>query len=593
LRPGSKRRKINVMGSVGPSAALSNESRGIHLRVTWTKWTCQTAIAFTIASLVSAAPAPDDSRRTIMVALRKITESEYRHSIADLFGPDIKISARFEPVQRVDRLLALGSAQQALTSSGFEQYAALAASIADQLTSKEKRATVVTCSPAEAVDETCARQTIEHIGERLFRRPLTPEAVTARVQVASLGGRQSNDFYAGIKLAISSLLMAPEFLFRVEMAEPDPAHPRQYRLDAYSKASRLSFLLWDSAPDDVLLAAAHDGSIHTSAGLENQVSRMLASPRFEDGTRAFFADMFQLDGFENLTKDPAIYPKFNQAVSDSAKEQTLRTTVELLVHQRRDYRDLFTTSETFLNRPLASVYRVPFGAKDWAPYKFPDSAERSGILTQIAFLALNAHANSSSPTRRGIKMNEIFLCQATPDPPAEVDFSKVQDSTKGTVRGRLLDHMSNPGCVGCHKPIDPPGLALEHFDGLGQLRLAENGQPIDVTAELVNNLKLDGSAGLGKYLHDSPRATSCLVGNVYGYGVGHKPDDVEFINNRTKAFEKSGYRFPDLMSQIATSPEFFKVAVPGGTPAPAKSAAAASEKPAPATVKSSKGALRQ
>lgn len=567
------------MGSIGRSAALRNESRGIHLRLTWwTKWTCQTALALTIATIVSAAPASEDSRATITVALRKITESEYRHSIADLFGPDIKISARFEPVQRVDRLLALGSAQQALTSSGFEQYTALAASIADQLVSEEKRASVVTCSPAGAVDEACARQTIERIGERLFRRPLTPEGLAARIQVASLGGRQSNDFYAGIKLAISSLLMAPEFLFRVEAAEPDPAHPqqsrRQYRLDAYSKASRLSFLLWDSAPDEVLLAAARDGSIHTPAGLERQVSRMLASPRFEDGTRAFFADMFQLDGFENLTKDPAIYPKFNQAVADSAKEQTLRTTVELLVHQRRDYRDLFTSSETFLNRPLASVYRVPFGAKDWAPYTFPDSAERSGILTQIAFLALNAHANSSSPTRRGIKMNEIFLCQSTPDPPAEVDFSKVQDSTKGTVRGRLLDHMSNPGCVGCHKPIDPPGLALEHFDGLGQLRLDENGQPIDVTAELANHVTVDGSAGLGKYLHDNPRATSCLVGNVYAYGVGHKPDDVEFINNRTKAFEKSGYRFPELLSQMTTSPEFFKVAVP------------------PATVQSSKGALR-
>ena len=184
----------------------------------------------------------------------------------------------------------------------------------------------------------------------------------ARLKTASTGAKQSGDFYAGLKLALTSLLVAPEFLFRVETAEPDPANPRQYRLDGYTKAARVSFLLWDSAPDQELLAAARSGAIHTEAGLKQQLTRLTSSPRFEDGVRAFFADMLQLDGFENLVKDPAIYPKFNQAVSDSAREQTLKTIIDLLVREKRDYRDLFTSNDTFINRPLASVYRIPFAS---------------------------------------------------------------------------------------------------------------------------------------------------------------------------------------------------------------------------------------
>jgi hypothetical protein len=504
------------------------------------------------------------------VALRRITETQYRHTIADTFGPDIKINARFEPEQRVDRLLAIGSAQLSLTSSGFEQYLALATSISDQVLGEKQRAVSVPCKPADPTkpDDRCARLFIETYGERLFRRPLTEAETLARLHTASMGATQSNDFYAGLNLALTSLLVAPEFLFRVETAEPDPMSPGQYRLDGYTKAARLSFLLWDSAPDPELLAAAHSGAIHTEDGLKQQITRMIGSPRFENGARAFFTDMLQLDGFENLVKEPTIYPKFNQAVADSAKEQTLKTVIDLLIHKKADYRDLFTSNETFLNRPLASVYRVPFAfatSGDWAPYTFSEMSERSGILTEVAFLSLFAHPGSSSPTRRGIKLNEIFNCLATPDPPADVDFSKVQASDNGTVRDRLLAHMANPGCAGCHVHNDPMGLALEHFDGLGQLRTTENGKTIDATADL-NGVKIEGASGLGRLLRNSPRVPACLVRNVYSYAAGRKTDleDSDFLAGQTKAFASSGYRFPDLMQQIASSPHFFRVVLPTG-----------------------------
>jgi Protein of unknown function (DUF1592)/Protein of unknown function (DUF1588)/Protein of unknown function (DUF1595)/Protein of unknown function (DUF1585)/Protein of unknown function (DUF1587) len=515
-----------------------------------------------------ATPAAPSSAHvpSMKVAVRRVTESQYRHTIAEVFGPDIKIEARFEPERREDGLLALGSAELSLTSSGFEQYFALASSISEQALHEKRREAIVGCMPADnaKADEACTRAFVATYGERLFRRPLTQAEIGSLLQPASLGATQANDFYAGLKLALTSLLVAPDFLFRIESAEPDPADPTTFRLDAFTKASRLSYLLWDSTPDPELLAAARSGALHSSAELEQQISRMIASPKFEQGTRAFFADMLQLDGFGNLVKDPTIYPKFNQSIAEGAREQMLLRTVDLLVRKQGDYRDLFTSNETFINRPLASVYNVAYPSKAaWTTYTFPNESERSGILTDVGFLSLHAHPGTSSPTRRGIKALEIFVCQATPQPPANVDFSKVQDSTKGTVRGRLLDHMENEGCSGCHRRTDPLGLALEHFDGLGQLRTTENGMPIDVTAE-IKDVKIEGAQGVGDYLRNDPRVPACLVRNVYSYGVGQKTfgRDKQYLAAQTKAFVDGGYRFAELMMRIASSPEFVKVVAP-------------------------------
>jgi hypothetical protein len=518
---------------------------------------------------LAAAVAPlAQSSVPIKVAVRRITESQYRHTIADVFGPEIKINARFEPEKREQGLLAVGNAELSLTPSGFEQYFALANSISDQVLAEKQRAASVPCKPSNAAqaDDACARQFLDKYGERLFRRPLTESEVSSFLKAAAAGAKQSGDFYTGLKLALTSLLIAPEFLFRVETAESDSPHRGEYRLDAYTKAARLSFLFWDSGPDQELLAAARNGSLNTEAGLKQQLNRLISSPRYESGVRAFFEDMLQLDGMANLVKDPAIYPKFNQSVADSAKEQTLKTVVDLMVHKKQDYRDLFISNETFINRPLAAVYRIPFASSaDWAPYTFPPSSERSGILTEVSFLSLFAHPGTSSPTRRGIKVHEIFRCEPTPDPPADVDFSRAQDSTKGTIRGRLLDHMNNKGCISCHRRSDPPGLALEHFDGLGQLRTKENGAQIDVSADLFGKT-FDGAQGLGKLLHDDAKVPACLVRNVYAYGVGRKAEeqDADYLAAQTKAFSSSGYRVPDLMVQIASSPAFFKVMVPDG-----------------------------
>ncbi|ALO45642.1 DUF1592 domain-containing protein [Pseudohongiella spirulinae] len=530
--------------------------------------TALTAPSLAADTEANTATQPTDN--TLVVATRRLSEAQYRQSIADIFGDDIVINARFEPERREQGLLALGSATLSMTAAGFEQFFSLSQDIAAQALTEARRDELMPCTPAANTDfdEACAATFINQYGELLFRRPVTPAELDARLTTAATGTRQTGDFHTGLQLALASLLTAPEFLFRMERAEPDPQQAGQWRLDAYTRAARLSFLFWNSTPDAALLAAARSGELFTEQGLQAQVERLSSSPRVEDGITAFLVDMMQIDGFDSMVKDASIYPKFNQLVADSAREQMVKTLVELLVTRERDYREIFTSNDTFLNRPLAAVYQVPFtSSEEWAPYTFPDSAERSGIFSQVGFLSQYAHPGSSSPTLRGIKLHEIFLCEHTPEPPADVDFSAVVDSDAATSRERLLDHMSNPGCIVCHQRSDPPGLALEHFDGLGQIRKYENGQLIDVSADLFGN-KFVGAQGLGEFLYNDPRASSCLVRNVYAYGTARMPGGSQraYINDQVAQFAENGHKVPALFKQIASTPAFFAVTLPEGLP---------------------------
>jgi len=513
-----------------------------------------------------------------VVATRRLTESQYRHSIADIFGDDIQINGRFEPERREHLLLAIGSSMLSISAAGFEQYFAIGRSIADQaLDPSEKtgnrRAKFATCMPANAqgADDKCTAEFVRQYGRMLFRRPLTQEETQLRVQLANAGASQSGDYYTGLKLALTSLLSAPQFLFRVESAEPT-GKKAQLRLDGYTKAARLSFLLWDTAPDEELLTAAATGELHTQAGVNKQIDRLLSSPRLEAGARAFFADMLQLEKYDDTTKDASIYPKFSQLVAESGKEQTLRTLVNHLVTKKGDYRDIFTTRETFIDRSLASIYQVPFTANGgWMPYAFPEESGRSGVLTELTFLAVFSHPGRSSPTKRGVAINEVFQCIPTPTPPANVDFSIVNDTQNPelkTVRSRLVAHSEDEACSGCHKKSDALGLSLEHFDSLGQRRLYENGELIDVSSQL-DGKEFQGARGLGQALRDNERIPACIVRNVYAYGVGQEPglDDRPYLESQTQSFAQDGFRFTSLLRQVASSPEFFKIfAVPVQSP---------------------------
>jgi hypothetical protein len=503
--------------------------------------------------------------------LRRLTESQYRNSIADVFGPDILVQGKFEPDRRVGGLLAASSSTLSITPAGFEGYAKIADGVARQVVDEKHRAKLLPCAPksATAADRGCAGQIFEKVGLQLFRRPLTADELKARLDAADSVTKQSGNFYTGIRYSLTTLLSAPDFLFRAEVAVPAG---KAYTLDGYSRAARLSYTLWDTTPDAALLNAARTGALDTDAGVKAEVTRLMASPRLETGMRSFFSDFLQLDTLGTITKDPTIYPKYSDEIAASAREETLRTTMDLVLKNNGDFRELFTTRKTFINRSLAWVYDVPYNLDGaWMPYEFHDGDGRSGIVTQVSMLSMFSHPGRSSPTKRGVALMDIFLCEPTPTPPANVDFSIVNDVNNPklrTVRDRLNAHATTPTCASCHTHSDPIGLTLEQFDSVGERRLKDDGRDIDVSAVIANK-HFEGGAGLGQYLHDNPKVPACFVRKLYAYGVGASSEDVQTSAVRPflDGFTSGGYRLPALLRSIVTSPQFFAAPPPAEGPA--------------------------
>lgn len=495
--------------------------------------------------------------------VRRMSQEQYANTIAYVFGRDIDVGTPFAPLRRTDGLLAAGAASAGVTSGELQQLQRSASMIAAQILDKgsiehktpSRRDFLVPCKPANetAADDACATTFLQHVGRLLYRRPLQQERLAGLVAEANKGATDLHDFYAGLAPVLEGMLIDPKFLLIADLTEPDPDHEGKRRLDAYSLASRLSFFLWNAAPDDELLRAAESGEIHDEDQFERIVDSMLASPRLESGVWAFFDDMFGFEGFDNLAKDPAVYPSVTGATLKDAREQTLRTVIDQLVIRKADYRDLYTTRDTFISPALATVYQVPT-MPGWVPHEFPADSRRTGFLTQISFLTLYAHPARSSPTLRGKGLRERLLCQVVPPPPPNVDFSLLENPAADykTQRDRVNAHLHEPACAGCHKLTDPMGLALENFDGSGRYRDNERGNPIDTSGNL-DGKEFKDVTGLAQALHDHPSLTSCLVKRMYSYGAGGPTSiaDRPLLSYLGERFAEDGYRVPDLMRTIA------------------------------------------
>jgi hypothetical protein len=504
-----------------------------------------------------------------MPTMRLLTQGQYSNTITDLFGPDVLARVRFAPVNRVEGLVATGAARAGLTPGMLDPLDAMARSVSRQVVDPAHRAILVPCAPkvVSQRDDACARQFLAGVGARLYRRPLTDAELGAAVESAGQAVGPAGDFYAGLACSLAGLLVSPQFLFIIETTEPEPGNSGGSRLDGYSKAARLSFLLWDGAPDEELLRAARSGDLHLPTGLRRQLTRMLDSPKFERGLRAFFADYLVLEAFDTLTKDGVIYPAYSLKVAQEAREQILRTAVDHLLVRKGDYRDLYTTRHMMMSSDLGAIYKVPVsrGSQGWQAYEFAPDDTRSGLLTSVGFLSQYAHPGRSSPTRRGRALREVLLCQTVPDPPPNVDFTAFEEPNPNlpTARDRLGAHASMPACRGCHSLTDPTGLALENFDGAGQWRQAERGAVIDASGSL-NSVKFSDPAGLGKAIRDNPALRSCIVNRLYGYSVGRAatPDDGPLLKYFQATLDQRSYRIDEMLRLMILSKAFFAV-VPG------------------------------
>ena len=332
-----------------------------------------------------------------------MTGDQYSNTIAQVFGEDISASILppIPPMARTDGLLASGAAYVGVTSDQVSQIQQTATSIAAKAVDEAHRDFLIPCRPEspEQADR-LANCFLKLTGSLLYRQTLEDVRLAELVDIAGYAAEQTEDFYSGLALALESILISPEFLFIVDQAEPHPGRPELERLDAWSLASRLSFFLWNGPPDHALLNAAESGELHTRAGLIATVERMLSSARLESGMRAFFDDMLGFDEFNSLAKDPIVYPMVTGSTLQDAREQTLRTIIDHLLHQESDYRDLFTTRKTFMSPSLAVVYGIHAG-NGWVPHEFDADSPRIGLLTQVSFLAANSRLCRSTDMRAG------------------------------------------------------------------------------------------------------------------------------------------------------------------------------------------------
>ncbi|MDQ3034674.1 MAG: DUF1592 domain-containing protein [Myxococcota bacterium] len=487
--------------------------------------------------------------------MRRLTGDQYRNTVADLLGEGVGPTGALEADSILNGFVALGASRATISPIGAELYERAALEVADQaMSDPTRRAELVPCTPASTADAACAREFVIEFGRRAWRRPLETVEVDTYSMIAVRSAEVLADFYEGIELAIAALLQSPNFLFRVELGEAAPEGRR--RFTSLEMASRLSYALWSSTPDETLLAAAERGELATEDGVRREAERMLASPRARSAVRSFFGEMLRLEALDRLPQDPALYPNMSDTIGAAMRESTLRTIETQLFDGDASYRSLFDSRSTFVDAELADLYGLP--APDGGGFvevELPADGPRAGLLGHGSVLALLSHSHASSPTVRGKFVREALLCQTIPPPPPDVGELPEPSPDLPTMRERLAEHRANPACASCHQVTDPIGLGLENFDAIGAFRELENGATIDPSGELDGTAFAD-ARGLGEALRDHPELTRCLVRNLYRYASGHVETRAEapMLDALATAFDDGRLRL--LLVELVASDGF-------------------------------------
>ncbi|HYO94471.1 MAG TPA: DUF1592 domain-containing protein [Polyangiaceae bacterium] len=506
--------------------------------------------------------------------LRRLTSFEYKNSVIDLLGAGTQVTVELDPDDHQNNLTSVAASTIALSATITEQFEASAFALAEALAKDTaRRQKVVGCTPTGAADEACMRTFVTAFGKRAFRRPLTTEEVDQYVGLGKTAMTQLSDFWGGVQYALAGLLQSPNFVYRTEIGVENSGSPTKRALSDYELASRLSYMLWSTTPDDALMEAAANGTLSTDAGLQQHTERLLASPRSQESLMRIFTEMLRLHELDSLVQVPTAFPAAASAtLGSSFRTETQNVLRDIVLTRNADYREFFTGTQTSANAELAKLYGVtgPTGSQ-FVSVTLPASGPRAGYLGQGSFLALEQKADNTSPTRRGKFLMETVLCNSIPPPPENADTDLPVASKNETLRKQLEVHMADPTCAGCHAAMDPLGLALEHFDGIGAYRENDRGMTLDVSGEL-NGVKFNGARELGKALATSItnaqgnlEVTDCLVRNLYRVATGRveQPGEEPVVGNLSNAFTADGFKVRSIIGKLVASEGFRFVGTPG------------------------------
>lgn len=498
--------------------------------------------------------------------VRRMTRAEYNNTVRDLLGDTTQPAQDFALEEE-----ALGfnnNAANLVTSAALaEKYMLAAEGIAQRATAVGTER--IGCDPVALGSEACAQQFIQTFGKRAFRRPLTGDEATLLMGQFS-AGLADGDFVSGIQMVIETALQAPPFLYRVELGVAPLAGETAVRLSDWETASRLSYLLWGSMPDEALFSAAEQGKLDAREDIEAQARRMLQDPKAHDAVATFHEQWLDYERIANVGKDAATFPEWNAEIGPLMREETRLFLDDAVFGEGGGLSYLLSSPNSFLDAKLAAFYGVAAPAGAGFTRVTLDAGQRAGVLTLGSLLTINAHSNQTSPVHRGKMVRELLLCDAIPPPPPEVMIKAPEPDPNSTTRERFAQHSADGACKGCHTLMDPLGFGFESYDGMGRFRTSENGVPIDASGELTGtdvDGTFTGAVGLAAKLAASKEVQSCYATQWFrfAYGRGENTGDACSLATLTTKLSAANGDIKELLVAL-TQTDAFLYRPAGGMP---------------------------
>jgi hypothetical protein len=481
--------------------------------------------------------------------IRRLTRYEYEATVRDLVGDDTGPGKLLPEDIRAPFDNDATTQQPSKTLVDAIELQATDVAVRLRADAARMRA-VVGCDPSGPTDDACFVSFVESFGRRALRRPLDAAELDAYVELARTFAEREQDFFAGAEVVVRSMLQDVEFIYRVEIGSPVDGSPGVFRLSDFEVASRLSYLLWATGPDDALLDRAERGELSDEEGVKAAAVEMLADERAVAQIDRFHALWL---GFDQLPHDPTL--------TQAMRVETGALLRRVIVDERAPWRNIFLASETYVDDALAAHYGLPApGGAGWVPY---GDTGRMGILSQGAFLSAGVYVGDTSPTRRGQSVRLRLFCETVPPPPPDVlaDAPPPLGTTQCKEDAYLVHRQGE--CASCHALMDEVGFGLENYDGAGRYRAHDEGKPecvISGQGEVVGVGEFVGPAGLGRILVDQGIVEACIARQLYQFTVGHPVTDLDqaLVDDLAAAFTsiEGGGRFDDLLLLLVSQPGF-------------------------------------
>jgi hypothetical protein len=484
-----------------------------------------------------AAPASDPGRVTV----HRLNRAEYNNTVRDLLGTKLRPADEFptdDTGYGFDNIADVLS----LSPLHLELYQHAAEVLVDEAMAPDRRAQILTCDPAA---DGCLGRTVRSFARRAWRRPVTDDEVGRLTAFAGVAAAEGDTAEAGLRLALRAILVAPQFIFRLEL-DPDAASSAPHLLGDHELAARLSYFVWSSMPDDELFAAADAGRLREPAAIRAQVERMLASPRAEALVQNFAGQWLYLRKLDDHKVSAASYPRYGNALRDAMRAET-EAWFRQAVSGALPLDQMLTRQSPAANAAMTALY---------------GTSPRAGLLTQASLLTVTSRPNRTAPVLRGEWVLDQLLCSSPPPPPPDVPALKEEAKPTASLRQRLEQHRADPVCASCHALMDPIGFGLEHYDGIGAYRERDEGGPVDATGALPDGRSFDGAIELSRMVAQDPRFPACVAQQLYTYALGRGPEatsghlDATVIADLGARLASGGYRLRDLAAQIATADTF-------------------------------------